>query len=138
MGRLDKSKKPIIYMDGNSLGLASKDVEKEMKAEFERWKNLTTRRSGIEKKAAEFQAKLIGAEVDEVILTGGASINVHALISTFYKPRGKRTKIIGDELNFSSDPLCARWPNTPEGQRTPRRTSSSSRVGTAGPSWRRT
>ena len=98
-----KSVKPIIYMDGNSLGLASKDVEEEIKAEFERWKNLSTRRSGIDKKAAEYQAKLVGAEPDEVIVTGGASINLHALVSTFYKPKGKRTKIIGDELNFSSD-----------------------------------
>lgn len=98
-----KSMKPIIYMDGNSLGLASKDVEEEMKNEFERWKDLTTRRSGVDKKAAELQAKLVGAESDEVILTGSASVNIHALVSTFYKPKGKRTKIIADELNFSSD-----------------------------------
>ncbi len=98
-----KSIKPIIYMDGNSLGLASKDVEEEMKNEFERWKELNTRRSSVDKKAAELQAKLVGAEPDEVILTGGASANIHALVSTFYKPKGKRTKIIGDELNFSSD-----------------------------------
>jgi len=98
-----KSVKPIIYMDGNSLGLASKDAEEELKVEFERWKNLTARRSGVDKKTAELQAKLVGAEKDEVIVTGGASINIHALVSTFYKPKGKRTKIIGDELNFSSD-----------------------------------
>ena len=98
-----KSVKPIIYMDGNSLGLASKDVEEEIKAEFERWKDLSSRRSGVDKKAAELQARLVGAEPSEVILTGGASINIHALVSTFYKPKGKRTKIIGDELNFSSD-----------------------------------
>ncbi|MCX6653577.1 MAG: kynureninase [Candidatus Bathyarchaeota archaeon] len=98
-----KSVKPIIYMDGNSLGLASKNVEEEMKDEFKRWKNLTTRRSGVDKKAAEYQAKLVGAETGEVIVTGGASVNLHALVSTFYKPKGKRTKIIGDELNFSSD-----------------------------------
>jgi kynureninase len=98
-----KSVKPIIYMDGNSLGLASKNVEEEMKEEFKRWKNLTTRRSGVDKKAAEYQAKLVGAETGEVIVTGGASVNLHALVSTFYKPKGKRTKIIGDELNFSSD-----------------------------------
>ena len=52
-GRKRRSVKPIIYMDGNSLGLASKDVEEELKAEFERWKDLTTRHSGIDKKAAE-------------------------------------------------------------------------------------
>jgi len=98
-----KSVKPIIYMDGNSLGLASKDAEDELKTEFERWKDLTTRRSGIDKKTAELQAKLVGAETEEVIVTGGASINIHALVSTFYKPNGRRTKIIGDELNFSSD-----------------------------------
>ncbi|MCJ7732258.1 hypothetical protein MUP51_08075, partial [Candidatus Bathyarchaeota archaeon] len=98
-----KSNKPIIYMDGNSLGLASKDVEEEMKAEFERWKDLSTRRSGVDKKAAKLQAELVGAEPEEVIVTGGASVNIHALVSTFYKPKGKRTKIMGDELNFSSD-----------------------------------
>ena len=98
-----KSVKPIIYMDGNSLGLASKDAEEELRAEFERWKILMSRNSGIEKRAAELQAKLVGAEPGEVVLTGGASINIHALVSTFYKPSGRRTKIIGDELNFSSD-----------------------------------
>ena len=80
-------------MDGNSLGLASKDAEEELKAEFERWKDLTARRSGIDKKTAELQAKLVGAEKEEVIVTGGASINIHALVTTFYKPKGKRTKI---------------------------------------------
>ena len=103
MDGVTKSVKPIIYMDGNSLGLASKDVEEEMKAEFERWKDLSTRRSGVDKKAAKLQAELVGAKPDEVIVTGSASVNVHALVSTFYKPEGKRTKIIGDELNFSSD-----------------------------------
>lgn len=98
-----KSIKPIIYMDGNSLGLASKDAEEELKEEFERWKNLTARRSGIDKKTAELQAKLVGAEKEEVIVTGGASVNIHALVTTFYKPKGKRTKILADELNFSSD-----------------------------------
>ena len=103
MDGVSKSIKPIIYMDGNSLGLASKDVEEEMKIEFERWKNLTARRSGVDKLTAELQAQLVGAEPDEVIVTGGASVNIHALVSTLYKPEGKRTKIIGDELNFSSD-----------------------------------
>jgi len=57
MDGVTKSLKPIIYMDGNSLGLASKDVEEEMKAEFERWKDLSTRSSGVDKRAAELQAK---------------------------------------------------------------------------------
>jgi kynureninase len=103
MNNMTKSVKPIIYMDGNSLGLASVDAEEELKAEFERWKNLTARRSGVDRKCAELQANLVGAEKEEVILTGGASVNIHALVTTFYKPSGKRTKLIADELNFSSD-----------------------------------
>jgi len=78
MDGVSKSIKPIIYMDGNSLGLASKDVEDEMKIEFERWKNLTARRSGVDKLTAELQAQLVGAEPDEVTVTGGASVNIHA------------------------------------------------------------
>lgn len=98
-----RSVKPVIYMDGNSLGLLSKDVEAEVITELSRWKDLTSRRSGIDKKSAELQAKLVGAEPSEVIVTGGASANIHALISTFYKPKGRRKKILADEINFSSD-----------------------------------
>ncbi len=98
-----RSVKPVIYMDGNSLGLLSRDVESEVIAELGRWKDLTSRRSGIDRESARLQASLVGAEPGEVIVTGGASINIHALVSTFYNPIGKRTKILADELNFPSD-----------------------------------
>jgi kynureninase len=98
-----RSVKPIIYMDGNSLGLLSRDAEAETVAELERWKDLTSRRSGIDKEAADLQAGMVGAEPGEVILTAGATANIHALVSTFYNPKGKRTKILADELNFPSD-----------------------------------
>ena len=31
------------------------------------------------------------------------TVNLHNLVATFYKPKGKRRKILADELNFPSD-----------------------------------
>lgn len=45
-------------------------------------------------------APLIGAEREEVILTGSTTANLHQLMATFYKPNGKKTKILAAELNF--------------------------------------
>ncbi|HEX9914067.1 MAG TPA: kynureninase, partial [Candidatus Bathyarchaeia archaeon] len=51
----------------------------------------------------ELQAPLVGAEPDELVVSGGTTVNLHALVSTFYKPKGKKRKILADELNFPSD-----------------------------------
>lgn len=45
----------------------------------------------------------MGANPEEVIVSGSTTVNLHQLVSTFYKPEGKRTKILADELNFPSD-----------------------------------
>jgi kynureninase len=52
---------------------------------------------------AEKASGLVGAEADELIMTGTTTINIHSLVSTFYKPEGQRTKILADRLNFPSD-----------------------------------
>ncbi len=100
-----------IYMDGNSLGLAGKDAEKALLETLEEWKRL-----GIDgwleanppwfymgEKVGALMAPLVGAEPEEVVMTGGTTINLHALTSTFYNPREGRSKIVADELNFPSD-----------------------------------
>ncbi len=45
----------------------------------------------------------MGASPDEVVMSGSTTVNLHALVSTFYQPSGIRTKIVADELNFPSD-----------------------------------
>ncbi|MBD3170930.1 kynureninase [Candidatus Bathyarchaeota archaeon] len=102
------AKRPIQYFEGNSLGLMSTYAEKGIQNEINLWKNLTSRGSDVGKKTREYQAKLVGVDPDEVIMAAGATINIHVLISTFYQPEGKRTKILADELNFPSD-LYALW-----------------------------
>ncbi|MBA7646874.1 Kynureninase [subsurface metagenome] len=100
-----------IYLDGNSLGLLSKEAEKTLARVLNEWK---TQAIGgwLEAKPAWFflaenlgamAAELVGAEADEVVCTGTTTVNLHALLSTFYRLEGKRKKILADELNFPSD-----------------------------------
>jgi kynureninase len=100
-----------IYMDGNSLGLLSKEAELSILRVLAEWKQLGIR-GWLEAERPWFYfaeqvgamaAKLVGAKDHEVILTGTTTVNIHALVSTFYKPHGKKTKILADELNFPSD-----------------------------------
>ncbi|KAB2337059.1 kynureninase [Cytobacillus depressus] len=104
-------KEGTYYMDGNSLGLLSKRAEKTLLLSLDDWKNL-----GIDgwtsghqpwfdfsEKLGALTTPLIGAKPEETIVTGSITTNIHQLFATFYKPEGKRTKIVADELDFPSD-----------------------------------
>lgn len=100
-----------IYFDGNSLGLLSKRAEQSVLALMASWKEhaIDGWTEGthpwyyVSEKLGKLSAPLIGAEADEVIVTGSTTTNLHQLTATFFKPEGKRTKILADELNFPSD-----------------------------------
>lgn len=101
----------LIYMDGNSLGLFSYPAEKSVHRVLSEWKDYAIRGWMSGDKPWFYQpeeigkkcAAIVGAKENEVIMTATTTVNIHSLISTFYQPRGKRTKIIADELNFPSD-----------------------------------
>ena len=101
----------VLYMDGNSLGLCSKDAEKYVLKAIDDWKKY-----GIDiwtgeecnyflyqDKLASLLAALIKADPDEVTVCTNTTINIHSTIATFYKPTEKRNKIIVDDLNFPTD-----------------------------------
>src|SRR5690625_5377264 len=100
-----------VYMDGNSLGIMSKRAEQSTLDLLESWKQY-----GIDgwtegehpwyylsEKLGKKMAPLVGGKEKEVVVTGSTTVNLHHLVSTFYKPEGKRTKILADTLNFPSD-----------------------------------
>ena len=100
-----------IYLDGNSLGLLSKDAEAAVLASLDAWKRL-----GIDgwlkadpdwftigERLGALLAPLVGAEPDEVVVTGGTTINLHNLVATFCEPVGNRRKILAGGLDFPSD-----------------------------------
>ncbi len=100
-----------IYMDGNSLGLCSKDAEEAVLRALSDWK---TYGIGIWSGAATdyflYQdilgaklAKLINADADECTVCTNTTINIHQCVATFYHPTKERYKILVDELNFPTD-----------------------------------
>ncbi len=100
-----------IYMDGNSLGLLSVDSEESLLRVVDEWKKLAIGGWTEGKRpwfwfAEEIGAmagELVGADPGEVIMSGTTTVNIHALVSSFFRPEGKRNKILADELNFPSD-----------------------------------
>jgi kynureninase len=100
-----------IYMDGNSLGLMSRDAEETLQRVANEWKTLGIAGWGRGKvpwidygeTLGAMEAPLVGAEPGEVVVTNSTTVNLHNLVATFYEPKGRRRKILADELNFPSD-----------------------------------
>jgi kynureninase len=100
-----------LYFDGNSLGLLSRDAEAATLRVLEEWKTLGI--GGwldapkpwyyLGESLGALTAPLIGAEPDEVVVTGTTTVNLHALVATFYKPVGSHRKIVATALDFPSD-----------------------------------
>ena len=103
--------KGTIYLDGTSLGLLCKDSASPLHRVLDEWRVLGIR-GWLEAKQPWFYfaeelgamcAGLVGAHPNEVVATGTTTVNIHQLVNTFYRPSGKRKKIIADELDFPSD-----------------------------------
>ena len=100
-----------IYVDGNSLGLCSRDAEREILLALDDWKG-----SGIDiwsikdskyfyypARIGAMMAAIIGAQANEVTTANSTTVNIHQCIATFYHPVGERYKILMDDLNFPTD-----------------------------------
>lgn len=100
-----------IQLDGNSLGLLSRDAEAAVLAALESWKA-----HGVEgwldadppwftlgETLGARMAPLLGASPEAVVVTGATTVNLHQLAGTFYRPTGARRKIVATSLDFPSD-----------------------------------
>lgn len=101
----------VVYMCGNSLGLQPKSVEYLMNKELKDWAKY-----GVE---GHFEAenpwfsyhhlfserlgKIVGADKKEVVATNTLTVNLHLLMVSFYRPKGKRYKIMMEAGAFPSD-----------------------------------
>ena len=101
----------VLYMDGNSLGLLSRRAERTLIEVLGDWREFGiggwTRGERpwfyLSERLGEMVAPLVGAEPEEVIVTGSTTVNIHQLVSTFYRPEGGRTKVLATGLDFPTD-----------------------------------
>ena len=101
-----------IYLDGNSLGLMSRDAERAVRRVLEQWKQEVIGGYSLPRpdswyymgeELGAMMAPLIGATPDEVVATGTNTVNLHALLATFYEPQETRRKIVATALDFPTD-----------------------------------
>src|SRR6185312_10856858 len=48
-------------------------------------------------------APFLGAKPAEVAIAGSVSVNLHQVLATFFKPAGRRTKILIEDAAFPTD-----------------------------------
>lgn len=101
----------VIYFTGNSLGLQPKSAKKYVDEIMTDWANLAVEGHFYAEKPwwdyhERFSAKLakvVGAKPAEVTVMNTLTVNLHLLMVSFYRPQGKRYKIICEEKAFPSD-----------------------------------
>jgi kynureninase len=103
--------KPAIYFCGHSLGLQPKAVRAFIEQELDDWAALGVDahfrgRSpwyGYHELFREPAARLVGARSGEVVLMNSLTVNLHLMLTTFYRPTADRFHILMDEPAFPSD-----------------------------------
>ena len=111
---VEEEEERVIYMCGNSLGLQPKRTRALVNEELDIWSRqgvtghfshpLSRPWKDITDSVVPGVARLVGAAHDtEVAVMGTLTANLHALMSSFYRPQGRRTKICIEEKAFPSD-----------------------------------
>lgn len=104
-----------VYFSGNSLGLQPKLAVRYVEQELEDWGRLGVeghfrgRRPWLpyHRNATEGLAALAGAQADEVVAMNTLTVNLHLLMSTFYRPTRARHRILIESTAFPSDRYAA-------------------------------
>lgn len=103
--------KDVIYMCGNSLGLQPQSVSYLMQQELKDWAkygveghfNAQIPWFSYHHAFSERLARIVGANKDEVVAANTLTVNLHLLMVSFYRPKGKRYKIMMEAGAFPSD-----------------------------------
>ncbi len=102
---------PAVYLAGQSLGLQPRTVRAAIEAELDAWERL-----GIDGHFApgrpwftfddplrEPMARIVGARRSEVAILNSLTVNIHLLLASFFRPVGRRRRILTDAPLFPSD-----------------------------------
>ena len=102
---------PSVYLCGHSLGLQPTGVPSLLEHELGQWGTL-----GIDayfrgpspwyhyhETVREPLARLVGAKASEVVAMNGLTVNLHLMLTSFYRPTNARYRILIEEGAFPSD-----------------------------------
>jgi kynureninase len=100
-----------VYLCGNSLGLQPKRAEKFVNEELEDWATLgveghfKARRPWMpyHRQVTGSLATLVGAKPAEVVGMNTLTVNLHLMMTSFYRPTTERYKILIESTAFPSD-----------------------------------
>ena len=103
--------KPKIYFNGNSLGLQPKLSKSFINRELKHWEIYGVKGHfqgpnpwvPYHSKLAPAMATMVGAKPDEVIIMNTLTVNLHLMMTTFYRPTHLRYKVIMEADAFPSD-----------------------------------
>ena len=106
-----KDGQPYIYLCGNSLGLQPKSTQQALEQELQDWKTYGVEGHFHAKNPwlpyheflSEAMAKVVGASPEEVVVMNTLTVNLHLMMVSFYRPSGKRRKILIEADAFPSD-----------------------------------
>ncbi|TAD87109.1 MAG: kynureninase [Bacteroidetes bacterium] len=103
--------KPVIYFCGNSLGLQPKAAEAALQQELDTWRQMAV--GGYfggpnpwlhyHQTCVPALCPLLGALPQELVVMNALTVNLHFMMLSFYKPQGKRFKIMMEAGAFPSD-----------------------------------
>jgi len=101
----------VVYFTGNSLGLQPKTVRESILQELDDWAahgvegHFEARRPWFpyHEILTEQAARLVGAKPVEVVVMNQLTVNLHLLLVSFYRPYGRRCKILCEHKAFPSD-----------------------------------
>ena len=103
--------KEQIYFLGNSLGLQSKNVKEEINKILDQWAGFGVEGFFMGKdrwldyhdQLTKPLSKIVGAMPNEIAVMNQLTVNLHLMMVSFYRPDGKRNKIICEAKAFPSD-----------------------------------
>jgi len=102
---------PLTYLCGNSLGLLPHAARTLLNEELDDWSrhavegHLHSRRPWVDyhELFRELGARLVGARPGEVVMMNSLTVNVHLMMVSFWRPEGRRTKVLMERGAFPSD-----------------------------------
>lgn len=100
-----------IYFCGNSLGLQPKSTERYVREELEDWQRLAVKAHFDGRRPwmpyheffTERTARVVGTKPAEVVNMNSLTVNLHLMMTSFYRPSSGRHKIVIERGAFPSD-----------------------------------